>query len=209
MASRNALTQVDSPADGREGRIALARAAADGDLKAAQAVLEQVVPGMQRAVWSVLGRHHPEIDDTLQHALIALIQDLGRFRGDCKLTSYAGRIAVNAAIATKKRWRRSQAKHAGLRELEALAKRQPSQPTELLEATRRRALVRDLMTLLPDEQAEVLGLHVVLGMTLREVAAVSTTSVNTVKSRLRLAKQALRSRILADPELATALEPQR
>jgi RNA polymerase sigma-70 factor (ECF subfamily) len=55
---------------------------------------------------------------------------------------------------------------------------------------------------LPEEQADVLALRVVLGLSLEEVAQATGAPLNTVRSRVRLAKEALRRRIESTPELA-------
>jgi RNA polymerase sigma-70 factor (ECF subfamily) len=44
-----------------------------------------------------------------------------------------------------------------------------------------------------------------LGWSLEEIAQTSGAPVNTVRSRLRLAKEALRRKIVADPVLAEEL----
>jgi RNA polymerase sigma-70 factor (ECF subfamily) len=46
----------------------------------------------------------------------------------------------------------------------------------------------------------------VLGYTLEEIARASSAPLNTVKSRLRLAKQVLRAKVAEDPWLADLLE---
>ena len=74
-----------------------------------------------------------------------------------------------------------------------------------LAAARRRALVRRLLDELPEEQAEALALRVALGWSLKEIAETTGTPLNTVRSRMRLAKEALRRRIGNDPDLADEL----
>jgi RNA polymerase sigma-70 factor (ECF subfamily) len=59
---------------------------------------------------------------------------------------------------------------------------------------------------LPSEQAEALAMRVVLGWSLKEIAVYGSVPLNTVRSRLRLAKEALRRRIELAPHLASALE---
>jgi RNA polymerase sigma-70 factor (ECF subfamily) len=71
---------------------------------------------------------------------------------------------------------------------------------------RRRAVLRRLLDDLADEQAEALALRVVLGWSLDEIAAATGAPVNTVRSRLRLAKEALRRRIADTPGLADELD---
>jgi RNA polymerase sigma-70 factor (ECF subfamily) len=72
-------------------------------------------------------------------------------------------------------------------------------------AGRRRELVRQLLDQLPEPIAEALALHFVLGYTVDEIASVSSVPSETVWSRLRLGKQALRRRLGNDRRLADLL----
>jgi RNA polymerase sigma-70 factor (ECF subfamily) len=83
-----------------------------------------------------------------------------------------------------------------------LVKRSPTSPSESAAAARRREAMRSLLDQLPLEQAETLTLRVVLGMSLGEVAEATGAPVNTVRSRVRLAREALRKRIEGDPAIA-------
>lgn len=185
--------------------IELARAAATGDLQAAQTLVELVSPALARAVYSVMGPTHGEAEDVLQQALIAFVQALPAFRGESHPTTYATRIAVRAALATRRRDRSELNKRTVFAELSEVRGTEPDTPSDELQATARRRLVRSLLDELPNEQAETLALHVVLGLSLKDVAAATDAPVNTVKSRLRLAKQALRKRIEAAPDMADEL----
>jgi RNA polymerase sigma-70 factor (ECF subfamily) len=80
-------------------------------------------------------------------------------------------------------------------------------PSAELEAERRRRAIRELLVELPEEQAETLALRVMLGWSLEEVASATGAPVNTVRSRVRLAKEALRRRIEANPALADLRGP--
>jgi len=66
--------------------------------------------------------------------------------------------------------------------------------------------LRDLLIDLPEAQADALALRVMLGWSLEDVAQATGAPLNTVRSRVRLAKEALRRRIEADPSLADQLE---
>jgi RNA polymerase sigma-70 factor (ECF subfamily) len=65
--------------------------------------------------------------------------------------------------------------------------------------------VRLLLGSLPEAQAEVLGLHHVVGLTALEIARVTQTPVETVRSRLRLGRQALRQLVLKDAQLSEVM----
>jgi RNA polymerase sigma factor (sigma-70 family) len=80
------------------------------------------------------------------------------------------------------------------------------QPHDAVFAERRRRVVRELLETLPEEQAETFAMRVAMGFSLPEVAAATGAPLNTVRSRIRLAKEALRRRIDADPKLVELLE---
>ncbi len=174
----------------------LARSAASGDERATQRLLEQVAPRVGRVVRVVLGVSHPDADDVSQLALIAFTQALPSFRGECEPTHYASRIAVITALNARRRSRVLRSRFDDLAEPEAI-EHSTSHDTAI--ADRRKRLVRELLAVIPPEQAEALALRVALGWSLEEIAAASDTPLNTVRSRLRLAKEALRRRIEADP----------
>ncbi len=179
----------------------LAARAASGDARATRRVLERVAPSVHRVVRAVLGpsagRGSP-VEDVTQDALLAVVHALGAFRGECGFVHYACRIAARTATAA----RRARAAEAHLEPLEDDLPLAGDDP----EAPRRRALVRSLVDELPEAQAETLVLRVMLGFSLAEVAQATGVPQNTVRSRLRLAKEALKSRIEQDETLAELLE---
>ena len=66
--------------------------------------------------------------------------------------------------------------------------------------------VRLLLDELPEEQAEALAFRMILGWSLMEIAEATQTPLNTVRSRLRLAKDGVRKRVAEHEELAEALD---
>lgn len=78
-------------------------------------------------------------------------------------------------------------------------------PADVLLSAFRRQMLRELCDELPEAQSEALVLHCVMGMSLDEVAAATATPKNTVRSRLRLAKESLRERISGDSRLRETL----
>ena len=184
--------------------MALARLAGTGDPAATRRFLDRVWPTLSRVVHGVLGAHHPEVDDVIQQSLIAVLQALSAFRGDCHPAGYASRIALHVALRARRnaavRRNRSQ----------SLAQISASEPDAVwpgceVSAERRKRALRDLLTDLPEEQADALALRVVLGWSLEDVAQATGAPLNTVRSRVRLAKEALRRRIEADPTLSDEL----
>jgi RNA polymerase sigma-70 factor (ECF subfamily) len=182
----------------------LARRAAEGDVSATRKLLETVAPRMMRVVQVVLGGGHPDVDDVVQQSLIALVQALPSFRGECEPAHYGSRIAVRTAVAARKRARTLQARRDDAVDTDALVSGQ-EMPAEAAQAARRKTIVLELLAEIPDEQADSMAMRFVLGWSLEEVASATRAPVNTVRSRLRLAKEALRKRIEADPAMAEEL----
>lgn len=76
--------------------------------------------------------------------------------------------------------------------------------TQLVHERQRRAL-RRVLDELPEAQAEALTLYTVLGWTVEEIARAAAVPENTVRSRLRLAKETLRTKISQDARLSAEL----
>ena len=203
----NSKGPAESPDFGSEREpsalMLAAHAARAGDARATQQLLEAVTPRIGRVVRVILGAGHPERDDVAQLALIAFTQALLGFRGECEPTHYASRIAVRTALHARRRSRARDARHDDLSEFDELG---ATSAHDDAMAERRKRHVRELLALIPAEQAEALALRVALGWSLEEIAAASDTPLNTVRSRLRLAKEALRKRIELDPLLRDELE---
>jgi RNA polymerase sigma-70 factor (ECF subfamily) len=171
-----------------------------GDLAATQDFLAYVWPTLTRVAAGVLGGRHPDLDDAVQQSMIALVRALPAFRGECHPAGYASRITLRVALRVRRNVKRDVARREAL-ELGADDDLEPVAHDDVL-GSRRRELLRELLEDLPEEQAEALTLRVVMGWSLEEVARASGAPVNTVRSRVRLAKDALRARIDAQPALA-------
>lgn len=185
--------------------IALALEAASGNDEATGIVVRAVAPRIVAAVRAVLGPAHPDLDDAVQHALIGFVQALPAFRGDCEPAAYGRVIAVRAALAVRKRVRVQLQRRDDDVETDRIEESGPT-PGEHATAKQRKEILRELLAELPAEQAETLALRVVFGCSLEEVATQTGVPLNTVRSRVRLAKERLRSRIEGDPTLLEALE---
>ena len=184
---------------------ALARLAGTGDPAATRRFLDRVWPTLSRVVNGVLGARHPDVDDVMQQSLIAVLQALGAFRGECHPAGYASRIALHVALRARKNVAVRRNRRQTLTQISA-SDPDAYHPADEVSADRRKRALRDLLGDLPEEQADALALRVMLGWSLEDVAQATGAPLNTVRSRVRLAKEALRRKIEADPSLADALE---
>jgi RNA polymerase sigma factor (sigma-70 family) len=196
------------PPDGGEELMAVARRAAAGDDSATQRLIQAVWPAMTRVITGVMGPSHADLEDVVQQSLIGLLRSLAAFRGECHPAGYASRIALHIALRAR---RRAGVQRLRDQEMARLSAEEPFAPSAGDEADgeRRRQVLRDLLQDLPEEQADALALRLVLGWSLEEVAAATGAPINTVRSRVRLGKEALRRRIEASPELLDDLEVER
>lgn len=190
-----------------EGEERLVRAAQAGDAAAIDRILSELTPPLLRAGRALLGPAHPDVDDLVQDVLIAVFDALPSFRGECTLLHFAVRIAARRATTMRRRSR------SVLEWLRAFFRReQPfradaSDPRDETAADRRRRALRTLLGEIPEAQAETLIMRVALDYGVEEIARATRVPLNTVRSRLRLAKETLRCRIEADARWAELWRP--
>jgi RNA polymerase sigma factor (sigma-70 family) len=180
----------------------LIEAARGGDVDAIERIMTYLGPPLLKAARALMGPEHPEVEDLVQEALLAVIDALPSFRAECTLLHFAIRITIRKTTAARRRsqWGLSWLKNFRRGELPLAA--EPDSPCEATIADRRRELLRTLLQEIPDAQAETLMLRLALGHSVEEIAAITHAPLNTVRSRLRLAKDALRNRIASDPRWA-------
>jgi RNA polymerase sigma factor (sigma-70 family) len=176
-------------------------AAAAGDDAAVHAVLTGVAPAVAGVVWLMFGSKTAEAQDAIQESLVAVHAAIARFRGECPFIAYARRIAARVAVTARRR-RASESLEVLNAELLAAA---PLHDEWIMRERRLQAL-RVLLDELPAGQAESLSMRVVLGCSLPEVAQATGVPVNTVRSRIRLAREHIKARIESDPRLAALFD---
>ncbi|HEY4102637.1 MAG TPA: RNA polymerase sigma factor [Polyangiaceae bacterium] len=206
-------TNDGEPEAGADGRhpdelAALARATAQGDRSATHALLVALAPHLLRTVRSLLGRDNADAEDVAQEAALVVLSALRTFRGESTVVRFATRTAV--LVAMNARRKRAANKRGGnlassSEDLDELAAGWDG-PEQQLQRAQAAAAVRVLLLSLPAPQAEALALHCVAGCSLAEIAETTRAPLQTVKSRLRLARRALREKLDGKPALLELLE---
>jgi RNA polymerase sigma factor (sigma-70 family) len=184
--------------------LPLARAGGAGQPEALSTLVMAIGGAMLQTVRKVLGAEHPDVDDVTQDAIIALVAAIPGFRAECSVTHFAHRVAVLTAMAARRRSHTRNRYTEPDCSIDDIAENEAS-PLARMMAGRRRDIVRQLLDELPEPIAEALALHFVLGYTVDEIASTSSIPPNTVWSRLRLGKQALRRRLGNDKRLTDIL----
>jgi RNA polymerase sigma-70 factor, ECF subfamily len=173
------------------------RAAQAGDRVALQRVLELLAPHVLRTCRRILAID-AVAEEAAQETLMVLVRDLAGLREPAAAVAFAVRAASRVAL-------RIRGKHDRQRDAIAQLGALPSAeaPSPAAELARRRLAERllDVLAALPEAQAEALVLRYVAGLEPAEIAAASGVPVNTVRSRVRLAREALAERLAGDPVL--------
>ncbi|HEY6881388.1 MAG TPA: RNA polymerase sigma factor [Polyangiales bacterium] len=186
LAGGDAVTP-SSPDAARQRQ--LLAAATTGDRSAAEALLRSMLPRVRNLVRYFV-RGDAEVDDLAQESLLSILRGIATYRGEGTVSAWADRIVVRTVFAHLRRARVSQARH-----VEYAPDMLPVSDSENAQAfLARRKAVRALDAL-SDDQREVLVMHHVLGLSVREIADELTIPFETVRSRLRLGMARLRDEL--------------
>lgn len=161
-----------------EDRKLIARVAA-GDERAFRRLYEKYADRVFRYALTLLRDPH-SAEEVVQETMVALWQKANSFRGDSRVSTWIFGIARNQAHSLLRRRR---------------GEPPPPEPLVLPDpaaAVDRETRVLAALGKLPPEQREVVVLAFYQGLSYREIARVQGVSENTVKSRMRLAKEKLR-----------------
>jgi RNA polymerase sigma-70 factor (ECF subfamily) len=155
----------------------------------------------------VLGARHPDVEDVAQDCAIEFVAALKRFRRESSVKHFASRVALQTAMNARRSFRAQKRACPASEGVDADHTAGPgSHPESHVARHAVVNLVCQMCDELPEAQSEVLALHCMLGYTVNEIAAICGTPLETVRSRLRLARQSLVHRALEHPEVREFLE---
>ncbi len=136
--------------------------------------------------WVVRARGVPEsaMDDVVHDAFLSMYRRLPKRDPQVPLEAWVRGVARSVAFSHRRAAARRLERHAG-----AGAPPQPSTPHEQLERGRAWAALSSFIESLPAAQREVFVLAEVSGLSVAEIAQTTDVSLNTLYSRLRLARR--------------------
>lgn len=189
----------------------LANRAERGERVAQNELLLCLAPRSMSVARKVLGPHHPDLHDVVQDSAWKLLKALPSFQRQSSVAYFSSRIALLTALSVKRREALHQRKLQVLTSCQQLdhTTEELVGPEVALSRSQCVTALRGLLGRLPEEQAEAIGLHYVVGMTALEVAEVTAQPLETVRTRLKSARRELRRAILEEPHLKEVLEVQR
>jgi len=162
------------------------RAAAAGDRRAAHALLTRLLPRVRSLVRYLVPRDD-EVDDMAQEALVTIARGLKTFRGEGSLEAWVDRLVARVVFRAMRarRHRRAQLDDALARGADVIAL--PSAPRDPERMLAYDEMLR-VLDRLPEAQRHPLVLHDVLGMTIPEIAEELSTPIETIRSRIKVAR---------------------
>ena len=201
-----AAARAEVIALGVEGVDADRQAALEqGDARALDAVLRELLPFVRGLIFRVLGPG-PGLDDATQDALIELSKALLRWQGRSSLRTYAGRIAVRVAYRHLRRRVRDREREQ-VHHDEALSAASPSagDPEASCIGRERLARLYHHLDQLPPKHRLAFVMCDVEGMTPTEAAALVRSHPVTMRSHLARARRRLRALLREDGSLGEML----
>jgi RNA polymerase sigma-70 factor (ECF subfamily) len=167
---------------------------AAGDTRAFEDFYAQYAPAVGAFLFRIV-QNRDLAEETLQEVFFRFWKSTSTWRGECKVSTYLFQIARNAALDARTRHKRDRARGSDQDESQTEAAAPNSAPGEAIETNELRALVRQAVEALPEDQRLVVHLTQVEGLTFREIAEILQTPISTVKSRMAVAADALRRKL--------------
>lgn len=185
----------DPPGEPFADELALVRAVAGGDRRAAERFARRLAPTVRRVARLLL--RGGDADDAAQTCLIELLRAAGGYEGRGSLEGWAHRIAVRVVLRAARRTRDLHAREELRDDLhDAGPAAEPERPLDDLPRP-----LEHYLDGLADAQRSVLVLRHALGHTVPEIAEICGAPVPTIKSRLLKAQAELRRLIQRDINL--------
>lgn len=162
----------------------LARRATAGDAAALDALLRRHTTLVHAVCRRILGNPDDALDAT-QEALIAIARKIGSFDGRSKFSTWAYRVATNAAL--------DEARRRARRPLPAETLPENARPHDVAtdSAVADRLDVDAALALLPPDYRAAVALRDLVGMDYAEIAEVLDIPAGTVRSRISRGRAAL------------------
>lgn len=161
-------------------------------------LIERVRNGDSAALDDLLRRHHPRLhavclrilgrradaDDATQNALIAIVRGLGAFDGRSTFSTWAYRIATNAALDELRRRRRRPQPRLDLTDVTGRTLEPDHRAERALVAFENREVIQRALADLPDDFRVAVVLRDVADLDYESIASILDVPIGTVRSRI-------------------------
>ena len=152
-----------------------------GDSSALDDLLRRHHPRLHSVCFRILG-HRSDADDAAQNAMVSIARNVANFDGRSSFSTWAYRIATNAALDELRRRRRRPRPSLDIdREQENVADPRADRARDALE---NRELVERALAALPEEFRVALVLRDVADLDYEQIAVILDVPIGTVRSRI-------------------------
>ncbi|MBQ2765733.1 MAG: sigma-70 family RNA polymerase sigma factor [Clostridia bacterium] len=193
------LRQYNTPEEN-----ALIAAAANGDSEAFGSIYTMY----ERLVYNTVRLKVGNPDDALdlsQEIFVKIWRSIGRYRGDCRFSTWIYKICINACLDFLRHTKLSLAeamptytdRDGDEVEIEFADESTAASPELMSEKRETVRLVRDAIAKLSPDAREVVELRDIQGYSYEEIAEMTGLGIGTVKSRLNRARSHLRELLAA------------
>jgi RNA polymerase sigma factor (sigma-70 family) len=166
-----------------------------GDMDALRRIYEKYKPDLLGVAGALLN-DATALEDVLHDVFVRFASQAGRFRLNGSLKGYLAICVANRARNINRRNRQN--RHETLIGTESSGRPDHSQAAGFME---RRRFVACALAQLPQEQRQVVVLHVLSSLRFREIAQQTGESVNTIQSRYRYGITKLQSLLNGEVDL--------
>jgi RNA polymerase sigma factor (sigma-70 family) len=160
--------------------VELMRRAGEGDRDAQRVIVTRLMRRVQQLARALL-RHRDDADDASQLCLLEILRSAHHFRGESELERWADRIVVRTTLRHARRGRRMATDTLEDQRVPSVA------PTG-----DQTVVASECMQMLTEGQRSVLLLRCGFEYSIEEIAEFAQVSPNTVKDRLKRARECLR-----------------
>ena len=168
-----------------------------GDMDALRRIYEKYKPDLLGVAGALLN-DATVIEDVLHDVFVRFASQTGSFRLNGSLKGYLAICAANRARNVNR-----QSSQNGQKKLIERKSRLPElpDPSKVAECTEQRRVVTCALAQLPQEQRQVVVLHVLGSLRFREIARQTGDSINTIQSRYRYGLVKLQSLLNGEVEI--------
>ena len=182
--------------------VASMRACDEG---AAAIFYDRLRPRVELTIRRLLGRQDMDHEDVAQISMMALVEGIERYRGDCSLESWAGSVTAHVVYNHIRRRRLERRIFSSVAEEDRPEDVAPTSFGRVIVARNLVHRVREQLNEIDADKAWAFLLHDVCGFDLREIATITKVSVAAAQGRLVRGRREVHQRLAADPELAKFL----
>lgn len=178
------MRDVRVPAESKLG--ILARDAQAGASSARRTLMRRIAPVILSAARRIVDE--TDAEDVAQEAMIVFARDLRSLRNPDAVRAFAVRLTTRVALRARHKRNQETEKRSRFAQELSLDRQELADPLAAREAAEH---LLGQLDVLPEQQSETLLLRYFMGLSLEEVAQATDVSVNTVRSRVRLARKTL------------------